>query len=48
LQQAFESAQAEFQRGTKAGSQLFIGSQIEQKLKELDRGRANRASGRTV
>ena len=43
LQEAFEAAQKEFQRGGAAGSQLFIGSEIEQKLKELDRGRANRA-----
>lgn len=48
LQEAFEAAQKEFQRGGAAGSQLFIGSEIEQKLKELDRGRANRASGRTI
>lgn len=48
LQHAFEAAQAGSERGATAGSQLFIGSEIEQKLKELDRGRANRASGRTV
>src|SRR5437660_6298633 len=48
LQQAFEAAQAESQRGAAPGAQLFIGSEIERKLKELDRGRANRAAGRTV
>jgi hypothetical protein len=48
LQHAFEAAKAEFQRDGAGGAQLFIGSDIEQKMKELDRGRANRASGRTV
>ena len=48
LQQAFESTLAEPQRGGAAGAQLFVGSEIEQKLKELDRGRESRAAGRTV
>ena len=48
LQHAFQAAQAEFRRDGASGAQLFIGSEIEQKLKELDRGRANRATGRTV
>ena len=48
LQQAFEAAQAESKRGAAPGAELFIGSEIERKLKELDRGRANRAAGRTV
>jgi hypothetical protein len=48
LQKAFEAAQSGPQAGAPAIGQLFMGSAIESKLKELDRGRTNRGAGRSV
>jgi hypothetical protein len=48
LQKAFEAAQSGPHPGAPALGQLFMGSAIESKLKELDRGRSNRGAGRSV
>jgi len=48
LQKTFEAAQAGAQPGAPPIGQLFIGSAIEGKLKELDRRRTNRGAGRSV
>ncbi len=48
LQKTFEAAQAAPQPGAPPIGQLFMGSAIEGKLKELDRGRRNRGAGRSV
>jgi hypothetical protein len=48
LQKTFEAAQAAPRPGAPPIGQLFMGSAIEAKLKELDRGRTNRGAGRSV
>jgi hypothetical protein len=48
MQQAFERAQSAPTPGAPAIAQLSIGPEIENKLKELDRGRAARGAGRTI
>lgn len=48
LQQAFEGAQAGAEPGAPAVAQLFMGTEIADKLKELDRGRAKRSAGHSV
>ena len=48
LQQAFEGAQAGPEPGAPATAQLFMGPEIADKLKELDRGRAKRSTGKSV
>jgi len=48
LQQAFEAAQAGIAPGAPPAAQLFMGSEMEQKLRELDRGGVNRGAGKTV
>ena len=48
LQKALEAPAAAGPAGAPPMAQLFIGREIESKLKELDRGRANRGAGSSV